>query len=139
MPLIPQGTSAARRLHNKIGIEIVDPFWDRRLLEFVTRCPADLLARPTMSKWLLRKSVENRLPAEVVWRGDKTSLYEFFRKGLLVEEDGRIFEIFGNSELVSRGYLNREWLDREIEAGGNWMDFGFPLWRCLTAELWIGT
>lgn len=137
MPLIPQGTSAARRLHNKLGVEIVDPFWDRKLMEFISRTPADLLARPRISKWLLRKSIEGKIPAEVVWRPDKTSLHELFRQGLMIEERKKVLGIFGNSELLARGFLNREWLDTELSGGEGRQDSGFALWRCIQAELWV--
>lgn len=137
MPLIPQGASAARRLHNSLGVEIVDPFWDRHVVEFVSSCPADLLATPRHTKWLLRKAIDAHLPTEVAWRQDKTSLYELFKEGLLLRQKTNVHDLFGNAELLKRGFIDHQWLRREREAGERWADFGFLLWRCLNAEMWL--
>ncbi len=53
------------------SIESRVPFLDHRLVENVLSLPAELKIKNGWSKYVLRKSVENILPAEVVWRKDK--------------------------------------------------------------------
>ena len=132
-----QGASAARRIFNAVGVEVVDPFWDRRLVELVTAYPADVLAKPRFTKWVLREAVRDLLPAEVAWRRDKTSLYELYCEGLLRQERETVSALLARPLLVERGFVRRQWLRRELELGEAWDDFGYTLWRCVTAEMWL--
>ncbi len=51
--------------------EVRLPFLDHRLVEFVFSLPANMKIRDGWSKWLLRKTVEDKLPQEITWRKDK--------------------------------------------------------------------
>ncbi|HEY4337926.1 MAG TPA: asparagine synthase (glutamine-hydrolyzing), partial [Puia sp.] len=54
------------------GIEIRLPFLDHSLVEFVFSLPSHFKIREGWTKWLLRQSMEDLLPAEIVRRRDKT-------------------------------------------------------------------
>ncbi|HLZ89392.1 MAG TPA: asparagine synthase (glutamine-hydrolyzing), partial [Puia sp.] len=54
------------------GIEIRLPFLDHNLVEFVFSLPSHFKIREGWTKWLLRRSMEDLLPAEIVYRRDKT-------------------------------------------------------------------
>lgn len=54
------------------GREIRLPFLSHELAAFVFSLPADCKIRNGWTKWLLRKAMENKLPAEITWRRDKT-------------------------------------------------------------------
>ena len=54
------------------GVEVRLPFLDHRLAEFLFALPAHFKIREGWTKWLLRKSMADLLPAEIVWRKDKT-------------------------------------------------------------------
>jgi asparagine synthase (glutamine-hydrolysing) len=60
------------------------PFLDYRVVELATRLPITYLVRDGWHKWILRKAMEDLLPAEVVWRRAKMGFpfpYErFFEK-----------------------------------------------------------
>jgi asparagine synthase (glutamine-hydrolysing) len=53
------------------AVETRLPFLDHALVEFLFSLPPDLKIHNGWTKWLLRKSVENILPKEIVWRKDK--------------------------------------------------------------------
>jgi asparagine synthase (glutamine-hydrolysing) len=53
------------------GREIRLPFLNHELVRFVGSLPANFKMREGWTKWILRKSVENDLPAGILWRKDK--------------------------------------------------------------------
>ena len=63
------------RIGNKnyfaVPTETRSPFLDYRLVEFVFRLPPEYLIHDSWHKYLLRKTVEDLLPEEVVWRENK--------------------------------------------------------------------
>jgi asparagine synthase (glutamine-hydrolysing) len=53
------------------AVEVRLPFLDHSLVEFLFSLPSNLKIHNGWTKWLLRKSVEDVLPTEIVWRKDK--------------------------------------------------------------------
>jgi asparagine synthase (glutamine-hydrolysing) len=53
------------------GVEVRLPFLSHPLVEFLFSLPPDLKIHNGWTKWLLRKSVEDILPSQIVWRKDK--------------------------------------------------------------------
>lgn len=53
------------------GREVRLPFLDHKLVEFIFSLPSSFKIRNGWTKWLLRKSMENHLPGNIVWRKDK--------------------------------------------------------------------
>lgn len=53
------------------GTEVRLPFLSHELVEFVFSLPSHFKIRNGWTKWLLRKTKENNLPAEIIWRRDK--------------------------------------------------------------------
>jgi len=137
MSILAQGAASARRLYNSHATELVDPFWDRRLVEYVMALPAYMLARPGVSKYLLRQATAGVVPDEVRERCDKTSLYELFCEGLLHRERDTVVDLLERPGIVERGFVRDRWLSDEVASGKDWSDYGYPLWRCLNVELWL--
>ncbi|MDQ3928196.1 MAG: asparagine synthase C-terminal domain-containing protein, partial [Chloroflexota bacterium] len=67
------------------SIEARLPFLDYRLVEYVFTQAASLRIRDGWTKWVQRVTIEDKLPAEVVWRRDKvgfeTPEQQWFREG----------------------------------------------------------
>jgi asparagine synthase (glutamine-hydrolysing) len=137
LSILAQGAASARRLYNRRGTELVDPFWDRRLVEYVMAIPAHLLARPGVTKYLLRQATRGLVPDEVRERRDKTSLHELFCEGLLRREKSTVDALLERPSIVERGMVRRRWLSDELAAGDEWTDHGHSLWRCLNVEMWL--
>lgn len=53
------------------SVEVRLPFLQHDLVEFLFTLPPHFKIHQGWTKWLLRKTVENRLPKEIVWRKDK--------------------------------------------------------------------
>ncbi len=51
--------------------EVRLPFLNHELVEFIFSLPANFKIHEGWTKWLLRKSVNEKLPSEIVWRTDK--------------------------------------------------------------------
>jgi len=61
------------------GIEIIQPFIDKAVLDFSLKIPADLKIRKYNSKiwgkWILRKAFEDVLPEEIIWQSKRPLEY----------------------------------------------------------------
>lgn len=53
------------------SVEVRLPFLQHRLVEFLFTLPPHFKIHQGWTKWLLRKTVEGKLPKEIVWRKDK--------------------------------------------------------------------
>ncbi|MEO6538926.1 MAG: asparagine synthase (glutamine-hydrolyzing) [Ferruginibacter sp.] len=53
------------------GVEVRLPFLNAELVQFIFSLPSKYKINQGFTKWLLRKSMENKLPASIVWRTDK--------------------------------------------------------------------
>jgi len=53
------------------GREVRLPFLNHDLVEFIFSLPSHFKIREGWTKWLLRKSMNQQLPADIVWRKDK--------------------------------------------------------------------
>ncbi len=53
------------------GVEVRLPFLNTALVEFIFSAPTHYKIKDGFTKWMLRKSMNNILPNEIVWRTDK--------------------------------------------------------------------
>lgn len=60
------------------GVELAFPFYDRRLVSYCVRLPADQKLRRGWSRYILRRSMEGILPGDVQWRVEKSDLSHGF-------------------------------------------------------------
>ncbi len=69
--LMPYWLRSGDRGYMGIPLEVRAPFLDHRVVEFAFRLPTTYLFRDGWHKWILRKALEDVLPADVVWRRRK--------------------------------------------------------------------
>ena len=69
---IVHGLEAYERVAGRAGVEMRDPYADRRVVEFFLALPPELLVRQGWTKYLVRRTFANQLPDNVVWSSDKT-------------------------------------------------------------------
>jgi asparagine synthase (glutamine-hydrolysing) len=59
---------SANELGRALGVEISQPFLDEDFVRFVLEISPELKVKDGVGKYILRKSFEDLLPAEIVWR-----------------------------------------------------------------------
>jgi asparagine synthase (glutamine-hydrolysing) len=118
------------------SVELRVPFMDYRLVELAARVPARHKVKPRSQKWILKKALEDRIPAEIRNRrkvGFPTPLVQLFRGGW-----GRRAEEI----LMSPGPATERLFDRGVvgsmieahRAGRN--DWSRQLFQLLILECW---
>jgi len=118
------------------SIESRVPFLDHKLVEFAMRIPSRLKVRYLSGKYLLRRAMENRLPAEVLHRskmGFPTPVKPWLRYQLF----DRVAKILTDGRLAERGILNANYVRDLLEAHRTGrVDATNAIWRLLNFELW---
>ena len=97
------------------SVEVRLPFLQHQLVEFLLTVPPQFKIHQGWTKWLLRKTVENKLPQEIVWRKDKVG-YEPPQKLWMQNKD--VQEAIGEAKkkLVDENILNEAVLRKPIVA-----------------------
>ncbi|MFN8250421.1 MAG: asparagine synthase (glutamine-hydrolyzing) [Ferruginibacter sp.] len=98
------------------GREVRLPFLDHTLVEFVFSLPPTLKINEGYTKWLLRKTMEKKLPQEIVWRKDKVG-YEPPQKQWM--ESPLLQDLIrqAKQKLVDKGLLHSKVLNKKIIPG----------------------
>lgn len=96
------------------AVEVRLPFLDHSLVEFLFSLPSQFKIHQGWTKWLLRKSVENALPGEIVWRKDKIG---FEPPQKIWMEEKMVQDAITNSKqkLVNQKILSASVLDKKIK------------------------
>ncbi len=117
------------------GCEVRLPFLNHELVEFIFSLPSTLKIRDGYSKWILRKSMEKILPAEITWRKDKVGFEPPQEKWM---GEKRMQELIreARSFLVKEEILNDGVLGKKIQPHGSHAADGFD-WRYLSAAKWL--
>jgi len=94
--------------------EVRLPFLSHELIEFIFSLPADYKIKNGFTKWILRKAMENYLPATITWRKNKIG-YEppqhlWLQNSALQE---MVFE--SRKELVKHGVLLKKVLEQPVK------------------------
>jgi asparagine synthase (glutamine-hydrolysing) len=100
----------ADRMSMAHSLEVRVPFLDHKLVEFGARLPADLKVRDGKTKYLLKKTMEPFLPAQILHRSKKgfstptrrwfrSDLAEFIREKLLAS-NGPCLSFFPRKEVA---------------------------------------
>ncbi|MBP7477333.1 MAG: asparagine synthase (glutamine-hydrolyzing) [Chitinophagales bacterium] len=88
------------------GVEVRLPFLSHKLVEFVFSLPSEIFLKDGWSKYILRKSMEDKLIQEICWRRDKIgfeSPHNQWMREPYVQD--KIHE--GKSKLQGRGILSK--------------------------------
>jgi asparagine synthase (glutamine-hydrolysing) len=96
------------------GVEVRLPFLSHKLVEFLFSLPAEFKIRNGYPKWILRKLMEKRLPAEIVWRKGKTG-FEPPQKNWLSSPDIQELIMSSRTKLVNEKILKPSVLKKKIK------------------------
>lgn len=111
--------------------EVRLPFLSHELVEFLFTLPATYKINEGWTKYIMRKSFDGLLPAEICWRTDKIG-YEPPQKKWM--ESKRMIEILNEKRkvLVEKNILDKSVLNKEIKPGVA-MEAGDNSWKILMA------
>lgn len=119
------------------SLEVREPLMDHLLVEWLASCPSALKIRAGEGKWLLKKSYENALPSDVLYRpkmGFSVPLARWLRGPLAP----RMKEVIGGARLLDTGYFDSNRLMQMFEqhqAGHR--DYSAPLWSLLMFDAFL--
>jgi asparagine synthase (glutamine-hydrolysing) len=125
------------RMSMAVSLEARDPLLDHRLLEFAATVPTALKLRDGRGKYLLRKALQRRVPAEILERGKhgfEAPIGEWLRGPLAPMADA----LLADGRLRDRGIfepreLTRLWQEHRDGRA----DHRHRLWQILMLELWF--
>ena len=132
-----QGPAAVRYQYNRRGLELLMPYLDRRLVEFVMAVPAYVLGSPGDGRKLHRRAMAGRLPEAVRLRRDPTSFVPLLIKGVAEKEADTIRRVMADPEVVRRGYIRADWLEKQLQTGYEPSAEWRLLLKAVYLELWV--
>ncbi len=121
------------------GLEIRCPLLDHRIIEFAATVPSDLKYRGRVSKYLLKRHLDGRVPASAIHRrkqGFEIPLGRWLRSDLY----GLAHDVLFSARAVGRGYVRPRRLrllwDRHQRGI---QDHSAQIWTVLMFEMWART
>jgi asparagine synthase (glutamine-hydrolysing) len=96
------------------GLDLRNPYRDRRLVEFMLAVPAFALESDGVSKSVLRGAMRGLLPQRILARRDKTSFAELYRRGTEGESRQRLWRTLSRSGGPWRELVDPSWLKRAL-------------------------
>jgi asparagine synthase (glutamine-hydrolysing) len=119
------------------ALEVREPLMDHRLVEWLASLPSSLKLRGGEGKWLLKHTMEDHLPHDVLYRpkmGFAVPLHRWFR-GPLRE---RVRTALLEGTLARTGYFEPRYLRHLVDAHlGGIRDYSAPLWTLLMFEAFL--
>ncbi|HOK41181.1 MAG TPA: asparagine synthase (glutamine-hydrolyzing) [bacterium] len=118
------------------SIEVRSPFFDYRLVEYVAKIPDKLKINNNIVKYILKKSVKNLIPEEIINRSKEgfvlpvyqwlENKYENFIRDILSEKRLKKHNFF-NQDYV-KTLLNNFYIKKNKEPAKIWILVNFQLW-----------
>ena len=113
-----------------VPTEVRCPFLDHRLVELAFRLPVTYLIRDGWLKWLVRHSMRDRLPEEVLWRKQKMG-FPFPYRQWAIDSRKRFLAMIGGMDCP---YVDSSKLRRKYDLLA--MANPLYLWRIMSLMLW---
>jgi asparagine synthase (glutamine-hydrolysing) len=129
---VPQERRRAR-----YGLALVDPWADRRLVEFVLATPQWLVQRPSEPKRLARLALHGILPTDVIAALGKTEPVDLFSRGWYDRSRETIRALLTDMRAAELGYVDERVLRASYEADLAGRRSRFDLWWAISFEVWL--
>jgi len=112
--------------------EVRLPFLNHELVEFVFSLPASFKIRNGWTKWLLRETMKDKLPDEIVWRKDKTG-FEPPQQQWMQNDNVQRLITEAKQNLIDERILKPETVNKKIEPRSAHEAANYD-WRYLTSS-----
>ena len=118
------------------SLEARTPFLDHRVVEFAAGLPANLKLRGLKTKYLLKRTMEPRMPREI--RGRRKEGFSIPMKNWLTAELRPMMEdVLSPSRVSQVGLFNSEYIERmKSEHVSGVANHAHQLWSLMVFELW---
>ena len=113
------------------GREVRLPFLNHELVEFIFSLPSQLKMHDGWTKFLLRSSMNNKLPDEIVWRKEKVG-FEPPQKNWMEDNTVQDYIHEAKKKLANAGILTKNSVDKKIDPLPAHADKNYD-WRYLCA------
>jgi asparagine synthase (glutamine-hydrolysing) len=117
------------------SIELRVPLLDHKLLEFAASLPGNFKVRGFTTKYIARKTLNNRVPREILERR-KAGFPVPYESWLRTDLRDWLLGILLDRETLARGYFERKGIEdlvaRDLRSGG----YSKELFKLATLELW---
>jgi asparagine synthase (glutamine-hydrolysing) len=119
------------------SLEVREPLMDAPLVEWLATLPSALKVHGGEGKWLLKRAMEPRLPADVLYRpkmGFAVPLARWFRGPLR----DRVRRVLSGERLASTGMFEPAYLRRLVDDHQSGLrDYSAPLWTLLMFDAFL--
>ncbi len=115
--------------------EVRLPFLSHELIAFIFSLPSHFKIREGWTKWLLRKSMDNKLPAAITWRKDKVG-FEPPQKNWMQLPSMQELIHEARKKLVGEGILKNDIINKPIIPVGSTAADSYD-WRYLSAAAFL--
>jgi asparagine synthase (glutamine-hydrolysing) len=119
------------------GVELRQPFLDYRLVEFAATLPAHFKLHRGYGKYILRKAMDGKLPAEVIWTA-KRPVVTPQREWMQHHLKDWVMDIIHDPRFRARGLFDVAAVQKTFDAylrGGS--ENAFFIWQWINTELWF--
>ncbi|HTE10073.1 MAG TPA: asparagine synthase-related protein, partial [Chitinophagaceae bacterium] len=96
------------------GREVRLPFLNHQLVEFIFSLPSHFKIKNGRTKWVLRKAMDNLLPAAIAWRKDKIG-FEPPQKEWMQHAAMQDYTAGARKKLAAAGILKKELVNKKIQ------------------------
>ncbi|MGI8873765.1 MAG: asparagine synthetase B family protein [Egibacteraceae bacterium] len=124
----------------RLGVQIMEPFWDVDLQELLLRVPPELLNRDGHTKGLVRARVARRLPGLGLASRPKVIGDALANEIFVSEVPGALREIGGAQALAELGIVDAREVERAVTrmaSDPRARADGHRLWHLLNLEAWV--
>jgi asparagine synthase (glutamine-hydrolysing) len=130
--------SSMGQLYDYYGVELRQPFLDRRVVEWALMVPPFRFGEDGLLKAPLRKALADLMPPAITLRADKANYLYYWDLGVRVHERDRIVQMLDSSVAHHNGLIDAAKLRFEYDryCRGAAIDRR-SLWRALTMEAWL--
>ncbi|MGR9072524.1 MAG: asparagine synthase-related protein [Gammaproteobacteria bacterium] len=120
----------------RAGIELRNPYRDKRLIEFMLEVPSYLLYKKGFNRAIQRDAMQSFLPASVRTRKDKASLMSYMNHSLDIRKKPLTALLLSNLASVKR-WLDVNWIVQILNEYHTNDSEGLAFWRAVCVEIYL--
>lgn len=105
---VVSSSSGFQRMASRYGVELRDPWADRRVLEFFLHLPLEQQVRHGWTKYIARSAFRHELNERTLWRNDKEHLGWLFTQRLMNKSNDLVEHTLSEFPHAAYHYLNMD-------------------------------